>query len=466
MKNDNTLQTLQTILEYFNLDLLPNAKDLNNKILAYIFEKPTLAVLKAIIVGGKASPGILAKLGVICTLSKTDVVNFKKPDDDFTNLFEHWKLNEQISYVQQIKNLEQCILLKCNESLLIEDKDFHFVERINLKNVEIPIEIKCIVDQSALESLQKLLEYNQKILTVDDDIDSVKDYLQCVLKNTEMLLNLLEHYLKFEAFNTEKLKSSFITKKISFNLQNIEYLFGLLLSKKGLDLKDTNQLLVLLKSVMDTKYHPIICKEIRRDELTNCIKWTAKQCNNSFYKFQVTKFGWDLFLNTKMEQKIKFQAVEILILCYHYESVNSTLLEKLLKRITFDYVDNVELHTVFHIIKLLGCQNRVSEGIAEWAMALVIEICIDYHQNQYISEKLIEGISDVIQFVKDHNCETSNVLILVDSFVTKCSQLNYNPGITVKCLQQLKCFHRVSVLQCFLDFNCDLNLLPVLLSTL
>ena len=417
---------------------------MNNKILAYVFEKPTLAVLKAIIVGGKASPSVLAKLGVMCTLSKTDVVNFKKSNDNFEKLFEHWKQINQTIYLHQMRELEKCILLKCNECLLIEDDDFHILERIHLKDVEIPIEIKCIVDQTAFESLKKLLDYHQKVISDEENSESIKDYLICLLENTEMLINLLEHYIQFEAINTEKLKSSFITKKISFNLQHIEYLFGLLLSKSGLDLKDTNQLLVLLKSVVDTKYHHVVCKEIRRNELINCLKWTGKQCNNSFYKFQATQFGWDLFVGTKMEQRIKFQSVEILILCNHYEGVNSILIEKLLRRITFEYADNVELHTVFHIIKLLGCQNRVTEGIAVWAMALVIEICIDYHQNQYISEKLIEGISDVIQFAKDHNSETTNVLVLVDSFVTMCSQMNYNPSITVKCLQQLKTFHRVS----------------------
>ncbi|CAO1305967.1 unnamed protein product [Diamesa serratosioi] len=442
VKSDITLQTLLTILENFNLDSLPNAKELNNKILAYVFEKPTLAVLKTIIVGGKASPGVLAKLGVICTLSKTDVVNFKKSDDDFKQLFDHWKLNEQFCYLQHMREFEKCILLKSNECLLIEDSDFQTLERISSKDVEIPIEIKCIIDQTALEGLQKLLDHHQKLLSEDDNSETIKDFLKCLLENTEILINLLDHYIQFEAFNTEKLKSSFVTKKISFNLQHVEYLFGLLLSKGGLDLKDTNQLLVLLKSLVDTKYHHVVCKEIRRSELINCLKWTGKQCINSFYKFQATQFGWDLFVNSKMEQKIKYQAVEILILCNHYESVNSALIEKLLKRITFDYADNVELHTVFHLIKLLGCQNRVTEGIALWAMALVIEICIDYHQNQYISEKLIEGISDVIQFAKDHNSETSNVLVLVDSFVTICSQMSYNPNITVKCLEQLKTFHQ------------------------
>lgn len=460
IKCDTTLQTLVTVMQRFNLDSLSNGKDLAGKILSYTLEKPNPTNLKKIITTAgseKPSARVLAQVAVMCCLSKTDVVNYLKHSKlDAEKVFEsNWKLNQQAEYKKEITDIIRQILLKCNERLLIEDEDFmkgfpsEFIK--DEKRSEFPQEIKCIVDQEILEKLPNITEFNTKIINDDTDIDSIKNYLKLVMENNEIMMYLADHFLDFEAFNEEKFKSSFIVKKIEFHIQEIERLLNIIFMKRGaLDLQDTHQLLVLIQSLFANKYHKKICLKIRNFELESCIRWVAKQVNHKFITNdnddeddKEMPFGWHEFVNAKMEEKIKFMAINILCEYNNVTGLNNDLIRDRFQQIEINCFDNMDLHTLFHILNVFGRQQSVDKETTLWAWSHIILICKNHHDHQYISSQLIKALRDIIYLSKSlHEC-TSSVVEVFSSFGTICARPGYSPVVVVEYIKQFKYFHQV-----------------------
>ena len=456
IKCDATLQTLVTVMKMFNLDSLPNEKELPQKILSYTFEKLSFIDLKKVITTAgseKPTARVLSILGVICCLSKTDVVNYVKGETlNGDIIFEtNYKLQKQIDYKKEIAETTHYLLLKANERLIIDDDDFlktHINQKSDKKRNEYPIEIKCILDQTMLEQLQKVTEFKSKIVDEDNDIDQIREYLQSVMENNEIMMNLGDYFLYFEAFNKEKFESSFIAKKIDFHMQEIERLFTLINQKdSGLDMKETYHLLTLVKSLFSSVYHRKICLRLRTYKLDNCIKWVSKQVNHAFRTIddddEKMRIGLDEFLNAKMEERLKCLALETFLGYNNFEGVNTDLVVQRLMNINLDYNDNMDMHTVFHLLKLLSNQEVVPLDVTEWIWSFIEKICRDYHTHQYISSRMIESFQDIISISKNYPAMTTDVVQLYLSFGTICARPEYNSMVTVKFIQQFKYFHQV-----------------------
>lgn len=463
IKCDGTLQTLISVLETFNLDSFPSDKKLPQKILSYVFEKQSLTNLKKVITTAgseKPSARVLTKVGVICCLSKTDVVNYAKRESlDQKKLFEpRWylQLESQIAYKKEIAEIIHNILLKANERLLIEDEDFFISQDANSdkKKTEFPTEIKCILDQAMYEELQKLAEFTNKIIDEDKDVDEIRDYLQKVLENNEIMMNLADNFLHFEAFNMERFESSFIIKKIDFHMQEIERLFELINQKTSLtnpclDMKETHQLLTLVKALFSSSYHKEICLRIRKFKLDDCIRWVSRQVNHNFRTRnddgEEMRIGWDEFVEAKMEERLKFLAIETFFEYNNFDGVNTETIAQRVWNIQLNCNDNMDLHTILHLLKSFRKQESVPVEVAEWIWSFIVTICSDFCTHQYISNRIIESLQDIVHISKNHTPMTTNVVQIFFSFGRLCVHPEYNPMTTVKFVQQFKHFHQVSL---------------------
>lgn len=460
IKSDTTLQTLITLMTRFNIDLLQNSKELIKKLLTYIFEKETLASsnLRQLIKTSshdKISPHIISSVGVLCCLSKSDVVKYCKSCilNEYQLFESNWKLQEQTVYKKETSEMSKLLLLKCNELLLLEDQDFDCQQEISMKkqcNIEFPIEIKCIVDQRIYEEeFQHSIEFKGS-MNSDASIEVLKEYLQQVLENNEIMMSLANNFLAFEAFNEDKFNSSFVIKKIHFHMQEIEQLFELLLTKsEGLSLRDVHQLLNLVKSLFDSNYHAKIGQKVRTFELKSCLQWLSHQVNHLFRcherddDFEKMKIGWIDFINAKMEDKIKFMAVETLCLYNNFDGINKDTMVELLDDIELDIVDNMDLHTIFHVLKLFGSQNAVPEEAVQWIWKHIMQICQHHHNNQYVSGQIIENLQHIAHLSKDYELLSANVASIFTSFGKICAKPAYKPSITIEFLNQFKYFHKV-----------------------
>lgn len=461
IKCDATLETLVAIMKSFNMDSIPNGKDLAIKILNYVFEKKSIADLRKVITTSsyeKPSAKVLSRIGVICCLSKTDVVNYSKNDvlDEERLLTSNGKLEQQSKYKEEVAELIRNILLKSNERLLLEDDDFldGLQEKVEATSSEFPVEIKCILDQAMYEELQRVTEFKDKNITDNNTIDEIKDYLLLLMENNEIMMNLADNFLNFEAFNEDKYKSSFVVKKINLRLQEIERLFELILQKReGVDMKETHQLLHLVIRLFSSNYHRKICKKVRSVDLKSCIKWVAKQVKHNFITHdednKTMRIGYEEFLNAKMEEKIKFYAIEALCEYNNFEGVNTDLFLDRFERVELDHFDNVDIHTVFHVLQKFGLQQSVPQEAIYYIWRKIIDICNAHHLNQYVSSRLIATSHDIVHLSKGHHDMDSNIIALFTSFGKLCAGQNastspkYSPSITVQFIRQFKYFHKV-----------------------
>lgn len=460
IKCDATLQTLITIMKSFNLDSLPNGKDLASRILSYTFEKPSLGDLKGIITttgSEKPSARVLSQLGAICCLAKADVVKFfKNANVDAKEIFErYWKLPLQTAYKAEVEEITRMILLKSNERLLIEEEK---EVKKQARNESFPAELKCILDPVMLEELQRVTEFKTKVIN-EDSVEEIRDYLQLVMENNEIMMNLADSLLSFEAYNEDKFKGSFVVKKLEFHLQEIERLFDLLLHHQtALDMKETHQLLTLVKSLFSSDFHKKIGLKVRSAELEHCLRWVAKQVNHKFLTREddeVVRIGWEEFAQGKMEEKLKFLAVEALCEYNNHKGHNEDVMVDRLLQIELDCDDNFDLHAVFNVLRIFDRQESVPKEAIQWIWTHIVSICQRHHRHQYLSDRLIGAFHDVVKLSKNHPELTTNVITLFSSYAKMCASpdYQYSPATTVGYLRQFQNFHRVSSLRFFSIFR-------------
>lgn len=455
IKCDATLQTLVTVMSSFNLDTIHNGKELLEKLLEYNFEKASLSNLRKVIATtGKDKPTVytLAKVGAMCCLSQTDLVKFfANVQLDLPEIFAaNWNLEVQNMYKNKISEIIHHIMLKHNEKLLIEDEDFLKVQPSpNKKEENIPIEIKCIIDQNAYEQLQKVTSFTTKIIDGGKDLETIKDYLLLVMQNNELMMCLADNFLKLEAFNEERFKSSFIIKKIDYHLQEINRLFKLILDKKtNLELYATSDLISLVVSMLSNKYHQAICQKVRSIDLSECLNWLSHQAERTFAtpdddEKEPMPFGLEEFLNAALDEKMKFVAVAALCEYNNFPGVNSDLFYELLTEIEFDLFNNMDLHCIFHVIKTLAGQPQKDEDTVNWIWSYIGQICKYHNGNQYLSGRLITSLEHVLTLSKGFAKQTGNLIAIYGSFAKICSKPQYDPSVTVNFLHQMKVFHQV-----------------------
>ena len=154
-----------------------------------------------------------------------------------------------------------------------------------------------------------------------------------------------------------------------------------------------------------------------------------------------------------MERKVKYQSLEILVLYLHHDGTNTEFVVDQLKIVSFEIYDNVELHSVFNLIKLLGQQKEVNKDVASWITLEIQEICLIHHQNPYVSNCIVEIIPDVLKLSRRDEDLFKDIIMMVMSFTKKCVQKHYSPDFSVALLHQLKSFHKVKLFVKTLNIN-------------
>lgn len=460
IKCDTTLSTLIILLKNYNLDSLANGKEYTKQILQFAFEKITPAVLKKVIAGNeKPSYEILAKIAVLCSLLKTDVINYYK-NEKINSAYFHNKiidLSEQQKYKEYIESVQHLMQLKTREKLIIECEDFAELQKNNEIEYgqEAPLELKCIIDEGIFHELMKLTELTEKIISEQSSVMEIKDYLKDLMANNELMMNLLSELLYMESTNQEKIANLFVTKRIVLNTQQIERMFTLIATKKiQFDSSDTNKIIISLNALFTNHYHSYVGKLIRSFDLSNCLNWIFNQVDRIFLssndKSIDNKFNLKAFLNAKMELKLRYLLITTLCNYFNYDGINTNVAVDLIDQIEFSVESNIDLHTIFEIIKIFGNQNNVPEKTVFWIWEAGIGcICQEHRDNLYIMNTIIDKLPEIKRFTEHHNDLTKHYATIYYSFSKLCtedanSKKFFGPQIVAKFLHQFKYFHAVS----------------------
>lgn len=441
---DATLRTLIELMMSFNLDTLENGSELTMKILQTTFENASVS--ERILAAGTERPSaaVRAEVGAMCCLSKTDVFNFsRRHPRDYNSLFSlMWSFDDANEYGQSTQKLVKLLLVRSHQHFIIEDEDFQ-TKPVDTSTQQISEDFKCITLLSEYEELFKLTEFKAKIIDETKDTDEIRIYIEQVLENSELMMCLSNSFLKFEAFNQLKFNSSFTTKKIAFNIQQINRLFGLILTKReSFELREKVRLLTLVKLLFVREYHDKVCEQIRAEDLGECLKWVALQ-----FKLRVEVddderqpyllFGWKEFKEAKFDAKIKYLAIETLCHYNHFDGTNTHNFVELMTAFELIIDDNVQLHAIFEVINILGTQKQVHQEVVDWIWDYIMEICKEHNANQYISSQLIGTMQSTYNFTKNYPRLVDYMFKVYKSFMDLVCKSTYNPEIAAKMLNQV-----------------------------
>jgi hypothetical protein len=416
------------------MDSAENARELTEKLLVFLMEKPKIGDLKSVMNAVKPNVALMAQLLAICCLSKTDVFNLEKED-----ISESLILSECDSYSNEVDRIIELILLKSHYTLLIELEDCD--EKLKQDSQD---QLKCIIDESHLEVAVKLIAQQNRVCSEQCDVDELVSCLLVILENTALLVNVMDQLFKYKALNKNSLREDklVVQKTIAFNMQEIERIF---LDIKGrslsVDLKDTKEILNQLIILYSPKYHPLVIRFLRSLETTGLIDWTLQQINHKFCSYQNFKIGQLEFQKAKAEKLIKLKALEVAISCLYLDTRGQQIVDTL-KTIGFKIKDNEELHTILHVVRWIGELELDSKDLIMWSLTALQTVCMQYNRNHYVSGQIIGLFPQIVAMTSKCPELSKNVVELIKSFMIQCSKKIYGPELTVQCLKQLDNFHK------------------------
>ncbi|KAL7034827.1 hypothetical protein ACKWTF_008120 [Chironomus riparius] len=464
IKCDTTLDTLIVLLKSFNLDSLQNGKEYAKEILRFAFEKITLAVLKKVIAGNdKPSYPVLAHLAILCSLLKTDVMNYYKnmkidASDFYGKIID---MVEQKNYKTEVESIINLMQLKMRGKLIIENENFlkHTEKLTAENNLEVPTELKCMVDEEIFCELMKLTELGEKIITENSTVIEIKDYLRDVMSSNELMMNLLSELLKMEATNQKKMENLFITKRILLYMQEIERIFSIISTRIiEFDTTDTNKLALQINAMLSSHYHSAVGKLIRNYDLKNCLKWIFNQVDREFYdteEYPNLKLNLKAFINAKFDQKIRYVMITTLCEYFNYEGINTDTVVQWIDKIEFSIDNNIDMHTIFKVVDIFGRQKNIPEEAAIWIWgAGIVYICKMHRSNLYIMNCIINKLAELKQFTHQYFDLSKYYVTVYTSFSKLCSyDVNsnrcYGSKIVSKFLRQFKHFHESYFIMCY-----------------
>jgi hypothetical protein len=346
-------------------------------------------------------------------------------------------------------------LKSCND-LIIDKTDFVITpSEQEIVEDKIPTDLKCIIDQDLFDQLMKLTEHRIKTITKESSKIEIKDALKDVLDSVELMMNLASEFLKYEALNNEKLCSSFLMKKIDFNMQEIERLFALMNGRanKEWDIKDVHDIVSFIKSILENRYHSAVCKKIRTYELKNCMRWIYDQVDREFRTYdedyKPMKIGIKAFSNAKMTEKMRFLCVITLCEYFNYKGISTSYVEDLVYELRFDIYDNMDLHAIFAVCDIFKKQ-AVSENLSVWIWASgIMHICKEHKFHSYLMNCLLERSEGLIGFSKNYESVLGYCIAIFDAFFKFCGpsidSRYFTPKSAVELMNQFKYFHQVRI---------------------
>lgn len=459
-KCDYTLMTLIVLLQSFNLDLLEKGSDLAIDILKFVFEKATFGLLKKFrtISDEKPSHKIVAKLAVMCCLLKTDMIKYLKNAqiNERDILKKILDTTEQEEYNAHMEQAIYMIQLKGYDKLIIEQKVLANENHVENKRLSIPLELECIIDQNLYVELMKLTEFSIKAISEESSIKEIKDYVKDILESNELMLNLASEFLMFEAFNREKYETSYIIKKIDYNLQEINRLFSLLVGKSDrLDANDKFAIVTVLNGMFENNLHAEIGCKIRNHDLTHCFNWLFEQANYKHVNYnenrKAMKVDEESFKNAQKDERIRYLCILALCKYFNYEGVNQNELTTAISdKIQFDEQNsNMDVHAILKITEIFGNQKKISLALVTWIWSSIVEIYEHHFQSNYIMEQLIERFDSILEISKDYITLTNDVIVIFKAFSNLCvesaTDVNrvLNAKLATKFISKFESFHKM-----------------------
>jgi hypothetical protein len=219
LRTNTSLRTIIEILKNFNMESLKEKNLMIKKILNYVYQKPQQLSLKKIMLNDeKIESSVKGQVAILCILSKEDVMKFVECEKS-TQLYlrDFYAEKHDSTYNEAMKNIETLLQLKCLDKFVVELVP---VKANRVSESGLPHDLKCAIDENLFEHLRRVMDIDT-VIERPKNADSVH-YIELILTNLCHYLHILDGMIRFESFNEEKFRSCILTKKVQYNMQELE----------------------------------------------------------------------------------------------------------------------------------------------------------------------------------------------------------------------------------------------------
>lgn len=417
-KSNTSLETVITLLRNFNIKCLNNSNEIIREFLDWLYEKSHSVKCRIMVTSSeKIEQEILTRLTAMCSLVSRGFGCSIVPE-----------LKVISEYDLTVDKIRKGILLKSLQNLVICERKVEIV----MEKMCLSKELTSIIDDEMQEHIADLMKFHT------NSEDTIEDKILGSLTHIEIYLKMLNALIFFDSINDEILKRSHLLKKVTLAFQELEEFFGVLVETPTNE-TEAEKILEKLKIIFYTKFNCVLEEFIRMQKLTELIKWITGNIEVDLIKLTQVHMLNPFHDDDTPSRKnfIKHLCLTVLAGIVRRDGCNSEEAFQSISDVEFKTENPDDLKTILFLIKEI-CSHKSKEDRANWIIEEFKLLCRIYHDNQTISNQIIDLIPSLIEFMKFHSVFTNNTIIVVSSFVKKCIKNCYCPEVTEKVIETLR----------------------------
>lgn len=379
-RSNAAVRLLIAILRHNNIDALDQAdvKEMRYATLAWLHRQKIVLVNTE-----RIEPMLVAELTVLCVLTKIDATVVERLDaaeseavalagGDFATFLLELKSN------LLFKSLRKLIIVNRVDGAqqsATSSVQFHPLPQAN--------NLLSVIDDQHFERLFEILNPDREIPEQQDSLIP----FNAVTSTLILYLHLLDRLIAYAALDRERLDKTFLAKKCTFKLEQLEMCLAKFSQHHSFSVKDTMDVLERLRAIFETPLHPMLVGMMRSRELVELIGWLRRWLGGRQRDSQsVILRSIDQLNDTNT---LRYEAFAVL--AHLAEGANEQLAFAALDEFDWNLRNNTDVLIVVRLLRIL-MRQRSTEEKAEWCFGHVKTFCQNYYRNQQLTEILVDLI--------------------------------------------------------------------------
>lgn len=376
-RSNAAVRLLIAIWRHNNIDALDQAdsKEMRYDTMAWLHRQKISLVNTE-----RIDPVLVAELTVLCVLTKIDATVVERLDVADSELSVAVIGRDFTTF---LRDLKRNLLLKSLRKLIIAQRIHGAHNSPSLRFGVLPQanNLLSVIDEQHFEHLFEILNPDREIPEHQDSLIP----FNAVTGTLILYLHLLDRLIAYAALDRERLDKTFLAKKCTFKLEQLEMCVAKFRQNHSFGVKDTMDVLDRLRAIFETPLHPMLVAMMRSRELAELIAWLRRWLGERQRNSRA------VFLRTVDQlndaNQLRYEAFAAL--AHLAEGANQQAAFAALDEFEFNLRNNTDVLIVLRLLGIL-MRQRTSAEKAEWCFGHVKELCQNYYRNQQLTEVLVD----------------------------------------------------------------------------
>lgn len=434
-RTNQSIQLIITIFQHTNIDSLNNSERLRSDTLNWLHTTSMAMELKNISSCDVIDVRLKAELSVLCLFSKRDSSLLSQSADSPSD------------HKSDMDDIETKILFRCLKKMIFTQSTRQHINK-PLRSELLPQanQIRSIMNETYLRKLESMFS---DVQMTDNPFEDVIN----VVSSLHLFVLILNELIAYKALDQKSFDASFFTKKLKFKIEQLDMCM-IRLATGRYEGKENMEIIEKLMEVLNDTVHPLLAQMIKSHSLNGIVSW-LKHIVNERHERNSRCLLMKSYSQLKFDQKIRFKAFSLL--SYLTDGISGSDAFEVINENEFNLQSNGDLCIVLHLIEVrssfdtrnfipfflttfLQAMAKQPKQLsqADWMFKNLKQLCMLHHKSNPISERIIDSIPIVVEYINTFDSMTDEMITIVRDFMKKIKKNRYSPQIGVKMLSHMK----------------------------